>query len=107
MSCSDLPSTFLPCSAAEIRARGWKQPDIVFVSGDAYLDHPSFAAALLGRVLEDAGYKVALLAQPDWRSADAWRGRRETSASRAGRMISSSLPAPPKRGRGQQIFELT
>lgn len=54
-------------------ARGWDQPDVVFVSGDAYVDHPSFAAALLGRVLEAAGYRVAVLAQPDWRSADAWR----------------------------------
>jgi len=53
--------------------RGWREPDIVFVTGDAYVDHPSFAMALLGRVLEDAGYKVAILAQPDWRSADAWR----------------------------------
>ena len=73
MSCTELPQTFLPTTAAEIRERGWEQPDVIFVSGDAYLDHPSFAAALLGRVLEDAGFKVALLAQPNWRSADAWR----------------------------------
>jgi len=46
---------------------------VVFVSGDAYLDHPSFAAALLGRVLEAAGFRVALLCQPDWKSADPWR----------------------------------
>ena len=71
MSCN--PSTFLPMTLDEIRRRGWEQPDIVFVSGDAYLDHPSFAAALLGRVLEVEGFKVAILAQPDWRSADAWR----------------------------------
>ncbi|MHC5072517.1 MAG: radical SAM protein, partial [Planctomycetota bacterium] len=57
----------------EIRVRGWDRPDIVFVSGDAYLDHPSFAAALLGRVLERHGFKVAILAQPDWRSADTFR----------------------------------
>ena len=73
MNCSERPDAFLPTTAAEVRARGWEQPDVIFVSGDAYLDHPSFAAALLGRVLEDAGFKVALLAQPDWRSADAWR----------------------------------
>jgi uncharacterized radical SAM protein YgiQ len=65
-------SEFLPLIPEEIRARGWEQPDIVFVSGDAYLDHPSFAAALLGRVLEHHGFKVAILAQPDWRSADAF-----------------------------------
>ena len=66
-------SEFLPLTPEEVRARGWEQPDIVFVSGDAYLDHPSFAAALLGRVLEHHGFKVAILAQPDWRSADAFR----------------------------------
>ena len=45
----------------------------VFVTGDAYVDHPSFAMALLGRVLEAEGFRVAILSQPDWRSADAWR----------------------------------
>jgi len=64
---------FLPTTAEEIRARGWDQADVVFVSGDAYVDHPSFAAAILGRALEAAGYRVAILPQPDWRSADAWR----------------------------------
>lgn len=53
--------------------RGWDAADVVFVSGDAYLDHPSFAAALLGRVLEAAGFRVAILSQPDWKSADPWR----------------------------------
>ena len=47
--------------------------DVVFVTGDAYVDHPSFATAILGRVLEAAGYRVAILAQPDWHSADPWR----------------------------------
>jgi uncharacterized radical SAM protein YgiQ len=64
---------FLPTSAEEMRARGWDQADVVFVSGDAYVDHPSFAAAILGRVLESKGLRVAILPQPDWRSADAWR----------------------------------
>ena len=64
---------FLPTTAQEMRELGWEQPDIVFVSGDAYLDHPSFAAALLGRVLQSAGFKVAILSQPDWKSVDAWR----------------------------------
>jgi len=53
--------------------RGWDAPDIVLVSGDAYIDHPSFAAGLLGRLLESAGFKVAILPQPDWKSADDWR----------------------------------
>jgi uncharacterized radical SAM protein YgiQ len=56
-------------TAAEIAARGWDRPDVVLVSGDAYVDHPSFAAALIGRTLEAAGYRVAILAQPDWQSA--------------------------------------
>ena len=64
---------FLPTSAAELRALGWDQPDVVFVSGDAYVDHPSFAAAILGRWLVSHGFRVAILAQPDWRSADPWR----------------------------------
>ncbi len=54
-------------------ARGWDYVDIVFVTGDAYVDHPSFAMALLGRLLESEGYRVAILSQPDWHSADAWR----------------------------------
>ncbi|MHC4940190.1 MAG: YgiQ family radical SAM protein [Planctomycetota bacterium] len=56
-----------------MEVRGWDQPDVVLVSGDAYIDHPSFAAGLLGRLLESAGFKVAILPQPDWKSADAWR----------------------------------
>ena len=73
MSVANSTDAFLPTTAAEIAARGWDRPDIVFVSGDAYVDHPSFAAALLGRSLEAAGFKVAILSQPDWKSADAWR----------------------------------
>ncbi|MFT4843954.1 MAG: putative radical SAM protein YgiQ, partial [Candidatus Azotimanducaceae bacterium] len=56
-----------------MKARGWDEVDVVFVSGDAYVDHPSFAAALLGRVLEAQGFKVAILPQPDWHTVDAFR----------------------------------
>jgi uncharacterized radical SAM protein YgiQ len=63
----------LPMSRAEMQARGWDEVDIVFVTGDAYVDHPSFAMALLGRLLESEGFRVAVLSQPDWRSCDAWR----------------------------------
>src|SRR6187549_2026515 len=62
-----------PTTAAEMAARGWDYVDVVFVTGDAYVDHPSFAMAILGRVLEAAGYRVAMLSQPDWRSAEPWR----------------------------------
>jgi len=60
-------------SGAEVRARGWDSVDVVFVTGDAYVDHPSFAMAILGRMLEAAGYRVAILSQPDWRSVAPWR----------------------------------
>ena len=60
-------------SRAEMDARGWDSVDIVFVSGDAYVDHPSFANALLGRLLESEGYRVAILSQPDWHTCDAWK----------------------------------
>ena len=65
--------TPLPMSADEMRARGWDGVDVVFVSGDAYVDHPSFAMAILGRVLEAAGYRVGIVSQPDWQSCDDWR----------------------------------
>jgi uncharacterized radical SAM protein YgiQ len=57
----------------EMLARGWDEVDIVFVTGDAYVDHPSFAAAILSRVLEACGYRVGIVAQPDWHSCEAWR----------------------------------
>ena len=63
----------LPMTREEMQARGWDEADIVFVTGDAYVDHPSFAMALLGRLLEAEGFRVAILSQPDWRSCDAWR----------------------------------
>jgi uncharacterized radical SAM protein YgiQ len=53
--------------------RGWDTVDVVFVSGDAYVDHPSFAMAILARVLEAAGFRVAMLSQPDWHSCEPWR----------------------------------
>lgn len=62
-----------PTSAAEMQARGWNEVDIVFVTGDAYVDHPSFAMAILHRVLERAGFRVAILSQPDWKSVEPWR----------------------------------
>jgi uncharacterized radical SAM protein YgiQ len=63
----------LPMTRAEMNARGWDAVDVVFVTGDAYVDHPSFAMAILGRVLESAGFRVAMLSQPDWRSCEPWR----------------------------------
>jgi len=63
----------LPMSMDEARQRGWDELDVVFVTGDAYVDHPSFAMAILGRVLEANGFRVGILAQPDWKSCEPWR----------------------------------
>ncbi|MBV9125785.1 MAG: YgiQ family radical SAM protein, partial [Planctomycetes bacterium] len=63
----------LPMTPAEVAQRGWDAVDVVFVTGDAYVDHPSFAMAILGRVLEVAGFRVAILSQPDWHSCAPWR----------------------------------
>ncbi len=63
----------LPMSREEMLARGWDEVDVVFVTGDAYVDHPSFANGLIARLLEAAGFRVAVLAQPDWRSCEPWR----------------------------------
>src|SRR3569623_2358982 len=63
----------LPMTREEALARGWDEVDVVFVTGDAYVDHPSFAMALLGRLLESAGFRVGIVSQPDWRNCDAWR----------------------------------
>ena len=63
----------LPMTMAEMKDRGWDEADVVFVTGDAYVDHPSMAMAILGRVLEAAGYRVGIISQPDWRSCDDWR----------------------------------
>jgi len=62
------PATFLPTSRAEMAALGWEQCDIIIVTGDAYVDHPSFGMAIIGRVLEAQGFKVGIIAQPDWHS---------------------------------------
>lgn len=58
---------FLPTSREEMERLGWEQADIIIFSGDAYVDHPSFGAAVIGRVLQSAGYKVAIVPQPNWR----------------------------------------
>lgn len=59
---------FLPMNAAEVKQRGWDEVDFVYVCGDSYVDHPSFGAAIITRVLEDCGFRVAFLAQPNWKN---------------------------------------
>lgn len=71
---------FLPTTVDEMKALGWEQADIIFFSGDAYVDHPSFGVAVLGRVLQAAGYKVAIVPQPNWQ--DDLRDFRKLGAPR-------------------------
>jgi len=64
---------FLPMSRAEMDLLGWDSCDVIVVTGDAYVDHPSFGMAIVGRVLEAQGFRVGLIAQPDWHSAEAFK----------------------------------
>ncbi len=80
------PHGFLPVSAQEMREAGWEAPDFVYVSGDAYVDHPSFGMAIITRLLEREGYKVAVLAQPDMDDPDAFR---EFGCPRLGFLVSA------------------
>ena len=62
---------FLPVNREDMNKRGWEQPDFVYVTGDAYVDHPSFGSAIISRVLEAHGYKVCMIPQPDWKRDDS------------------------------------
>ena len=63
---------YLPMSLAEMDDLGWDSCDIILVTGDAYVDHPSFGMAVMGRFLESQGFRVGIISQPDWRSKDAF-----------------------------------
>lgn len=69
-----IPELFIPTCRAEMVMRGWDELDILFISGDAYVDHPAFGVSLLARLLEAEGYRVGIIAQPDWRNMDAFTG---------------------------------
>ncbi len=77
---------FLPINKKEMKERGWSEVDFVYVSGDAYVDHPSFGASIITRMLEAEGYRVGFLAQPDYKSAEAFR---EFGRPRLGFLVSS------------------
>ena len=62
---------FLPVTKQEMQQRGWDQVDFVYITGDAYVDHPSFGSAIISRLLESRGYRVGLIPQPDWRSKES------------------------------------
>ncbi len=77
----------LPMSRAEMDALGWDSCDVILVTGDAYVDHPSFGMAIVGRLLEAQGFRVGIIAQPDWRSAEAF--------ARPGQAATCSSASPP------------
>ena len=62
---------FLPVSKKDMTDRGWDAVDFVYITGDAYVDHPSFGAAIIGRLLESHGYRIGMIAQPDWKRKES------------------------------------
>ena len=77
---------FLPINRKEMEERGWQEVDFVYICGDAYVDHPSFGAAIICRTLEANGFKVAFLSQPDWHKVEEFR---QFGKPRLGFLISS------------------
>lgn len=98
-----LSKLFLPMTQEEKKSRGYKDFDIILVTGDAYIDHPSFGVAVIGRVLESAGFQVGILSQPHWKSADDFRklGRPRlyfgVTAGNLDSMVSHYTPSHKKR----------
>ena len=66
-----MENKFLPVTRAEMEERGWDQVDFVYISGDAYVDHPSFGHAIITRLLEAHGYRVGMISQPDWKDKES------------------------------------
>ena len=62
---------FLPVTKKEMKQRGWNQVDFAYITGDAYVDHPSFGTAIISRLLESRGYKVGIISQPDWKKKES------------------------------------
>ncbi len=82
----DIIKRFPPLNREEMDSRGWDMPDFVYVTGDAYVDHPSFGAAVICRVLENEGFRIAVLSQPDWHSSEPFT---EFGCPRLGFLVSS------------------
>ncbi len=83
-----MPDGFLPINREEMRERGWDAPDFLFICGDAYVDHPSFGHAVISRLLEGAGYRVGMISQPNWRTAEDFK---KLGRPRLGVMVSSGV----------------
>jgi uncharacterized radical SAM protein YgiQ len=96
-------SVFLPMSSEEVKARGWKELDVILVSGDAYVDHSSYGTAIIGRVLEDAGFRVGVIAQPRWDNLEDFKklGKPKlffsVSAGNTDSMVSNLTPGLKRR----------
>ena len=92
-------SEFLPMSPEEAKERGWEELDVIIVTGDAYVDHPGFGTSIIGRVLEDSGYRVGVIAQPEWENVDDFKklGRPKlffaVSAGNTDSMVSNYTPS--------------
>ena len=67
-----MKNKFLPVTREDMKNRGWGELDFLYISGDAYVDHPSFGTAIISRVLESHGYKVGIIAMPDWHKKDTF-----------------------------------
>ena len=85
---------FIPTTAEEVRQRGWNELDVIFVSGDAYIDHPSFGVPLLARWLEGHGFKVGIIAQPEWRDAQAFTALGKNSRLLEAPALASTISTP-------------
>ena len=96
-----MPDSFLPTTPDELRQRGWDQLDVILVTGDSYIDSPFIGAAVIGRVLEQAGYRVGIIAQPEIdfrpRTSPAWASRACSGASPAAASIRWWPTTPPAR----------
>ena len=86
MNKDEMNLQFLPTTRDEMNERGWAQPDFVYVTGDAYVDHPSFGVSIISRVLENAGFNIAVLSQPDYKSKEAFK---EFGRPRLGFLVTS------------------
>ena len=89
MKMNKTDNKFLPISKEDMIARGWDSVDFVYVSGDAYVDHSSFGTAIISRVLESYGYKVGIIAQPDWKDD---KSTAPSVVLRSARLAATSLP---------------
>lgn len=99
---------FLPVTGEEVEKRGWSSPDFIIISGDAYVDHPSFGVAIIARMLEAYRFKVAIIAQPDWKNVDEFKKLGKpalgflVTAGNIDSMVTTTLQ--PKNGEGLMLI---